>query len=145
MKHRNTISGIILVIAIVAMIAQLQIKQGNEKKYREYLAIQGVYTIGTYSYQPINAASHIPDGVVFFITIDKKKYSICDFDHGLNKQVSNNDFVSTTDLKRGDQFLVLYEKDKPEKATIRLNCPIKDSADFKRYIKIFEEMRQQKK
>jgi len=145
MKHRNTILGIIFVIAIVAMIAQSQIKIGKEKKYREYFAMQGVYAIGTYSYQPINGASHIPDGVVFFITIDKKKYSICDFYEGLNKQVSNNDFVSTTNLKRGDQFLVLYEKDKPEKAIIRLDCPIKDTTDFKRYIKIFEEMRQQKK
>ena len=45
-------------------------------------------------------------------------------------------------LKAGDQFLVLYNEDGEG---IFFNYPIKDSTDFKRYVREFEEMRKQKK
>jgi len=43
---------------------------------------------------------------------------------------------------KGDQFLVLYNKDGE---SIYFDKPIKDSTDFKRYVKEFDEMRKQKK
>lgn len=144
MKHLKTISVIIIVIAIVAMIASSEIKREKEKKYREYLLFHGSYAIGTYKEMAINSASNIPTGIVFSLIVDNKKFSTCDFHFLLDKKVLENDFISDTDLKFGDQFLVLYERKNPKKAIIRLDCPIKDSSDFKNYVHEFEEMRKQK-
>ena len=44
-------------------------------------------------------------------------------------------------IKKGDQFFVIYNDDG---ASIFFDKPIKDSIDFKRYVKEFEEMRKQK-
>ena len=45
-------------------------------------------------------------------------------------------------LIKGDRFFVLYNKNSE---SIYFDRPIKDSTDFKRYVKKFEEMRKQKK
>jgi len=48
-------------------------------------------------------------------------------------------------IKKGDRFLVLYLPEKPKTAIMLFDYPIKDSADFKRYVKKFEQMRKEKK
>jgi hypothetical protein len=45
------------------------------------------------------------------------------------------------EIKKGNQFFVIYNNDG---ASIFFDKPIKDSIDFKRYVKEFEEMRKQK-
>lgn len=43
-------------------------------------------------------------------------------------------------ILEGDQFLVVYNKDG---SMIFFECPIKDSTDFQRYVKEFEQKRKQ--
>ena len=42
------------------------------------------------------------------------------------------------------EFLVLYLPEKPKNAIMLFDYPIKDSTDFERYVKEFEEKRKQK-
>ncbi len=42
---------------------------------------------------------------------------------------------------KGDDFLVLYDKNNPKNAIIKLDYPIKDNSDFERYVKEFWEKR----
>jgi len=49
-----------------------------------------------------------------------------------------------TITKPGKKFLVIYDTENPKESIIRLDYPIKDSTDFRRYVKEFEQMRKQK-
>jgi len=46
--------------------------------------------------------------------------------------------------KPGMKFLVIYDTENPKESIIRLDYPIKDSTDFRRYVKEFEQKRKQK-
>ena len=41
------------------------------------------------------------------------------------------------------KFLVIYDTVNPKESIIRLDYPIKDSTDFRRYVKEFEQKRKQ--
>jgi len=45
--------------------------------------------------------------------------------------------------KPGMKFLVIYDTVNPKESIIRLDYPIKDSTDFRRYVKEFEQKRKQ--
>jgi hypothetical protein len=46
--------------------------------------------------------------------------------------------------KRGSKFLVVYDVNNLKTSIIRLDYPIVDSTDFRRYVKEFKQMRKQK-
>ena len=46
-------------------------------------------------------------------------------------------------VKKGDKYLIVISKDDNEKFIVMFKYPIKDSADFKRYVKKFEQDRLQ--
>jgi len=47
-------------------------------------------------------------------------------------------------VKKGDKYLMLISKDNSKRYVVMFKYPIKDSADFKRYVKEFEQMREHK-
>ena len=75
-------------------------------------------------------------------------YEYSFFDYSKKKHISLFEETGTltpiqkTNIKNGDKFLVIYLL--KEGSLILFDYPIKDSTDFKRYVKEFERMRKEK-
>lgn len=123
-------------IFLIGLIGVFLYFQNWTNKFEKRLLKDGKFAIGTFT-------KHIyPLGRSYS---NKYEYSFSD-DSGNNhskgdsKNLPKGNFRE--EVKEGDQFLVLYNEDGSD---IYFDRPIKDSTDFKRYIKEFEEMRKQKK
>jgi hypothetical protein len=74
------------------------------------------------------------ESVDFFYEIDGQKY----YDRCAIPKKSGV-------VKNGDKYLMLISKEDRAKYIVMFKYPIKDSTDFKRYVKEFEELRKQQK
>ena len=121
------------IIFLVVVIGGIIFFQNLTNKFEKRVLQDSKFAIGTF------------EGFGYAVRAggENYKYSYYNEDKGrvLNEtdQVRMNTQPET--LKPGDQFLVLYNK---EGSGIYFDSQIKDSTDFKLYIKEFEEMRKQK-
>lgn len=46
--------------------------------------------------------------------------------------------------EKGDKYIVLYDKNNPENSLLFLDMPVKDSLDFKKFVKAIEKFRKSK-
>ena len=79
--------------------------------------------------------------VTFSYIVDNTEYEGIDGNCDIDSKEAGSKFYN---VKKGEKYLVFYKQDNPEKSIIRLDYPIKDSTDFKRYVKEFEQMRKEK-
>lgn len=68
--------------------------------------------------------------IVFSYIVNETEYEGKDGRCGLDSEEAGSKFYN---VKKGERYLVFYKKDNPEEAIIRLDYPISDSTDFKRY------------
>ena len=84
--------------------------------------------------------------VMYFFYEDNKKYDVVE--NGLVMNISKKakeEFMSFDKSRKGEKFLVIYEKNNPKNAVLCLDKPIKDSLDFKKYVIEFEKLRKETK
>lgn len=125
MKMKNIISlGLVFLLVVLTFVYR------SHKRNREnlietngYPAIGEVYTFSEYSKGGSN--------IKFKYQINRMHYS------QIGKPIPEW-------LKKGDKFLVLYLEKDPRESILLLDYPIKDSTDFQRYVKEFEQKRKNK-
>jgi hypothetical protein len=110
------------------------------KKERANFSLKGELTIGVIT----NKGKGHSKSVQYEYVINDKHMRGIDPRYDLDPNGSDI-FENKVRSKLGSRFLVVYDAEDPQKSIIRLDYPIKDSADFKRYVQEFEEMRKQKK
>lgn len=123
MKMKSIILTVVFLIILV--FGLFNRKQVREKK--QLIIDVGVFSIGTIK-SISKGGYHSNGGINFYFKLDRI-YSgrISDW--------------PGKGIKKGDQFLVLYLEKDPRKSILLLDKPVKDSTDFKRYVKEFEEKR----
>lgn len=111
----------------------------STKKEREDFSLKGELTIGVIT---IKGRGH-SKLVQFEYVVEDKQLRRGDTKYYLDSGGSDV-FEDKEKSKPGKKFLVIYDANNPKKSIIRLDYPITDSVDFKRYVKEFEQMRKQK-
>jgi len=139
------IDKIVLVILIACLIGGfILIQFGSKKsiKEREFLAFNGGFAIG--AFESRNMSNSSTYSISFNYSVNSKEYHGGDTRCFEDSSEAADAFTNKDKAKPGDKFLVLYNNEKPKKSIIRLDYPIRDSSDFKRYVKEFKQMRKQK-
>lgn len=113
----------------------------KDKKKRERLALTGGFAIG--NYEGRSMSNNRTYSIAYTYLVDSNELRGGDGHCYDDSSKAAEVFTDPQKTKTGDKFLVLYNKDKPKESIIRLDYPIKDSTDFKRYVKEFEQMRKQ--
>ena len=120
---------IVLVICLIIFLIASHDTDINNKARNQYMEENGLYTIGKviwYSEKTVTGESQ-------FIEISYKVM-------GVEHQVSSGYNVPFKDgPKKGERFMAMYLPYEPEKCALLYDCPVKDSTDYKRYIKEFEK------
>lgn len=111
----------------------------SSKKERKDFSLRGELTIGVIT---IKGRGH-SKSVQFEYVVDDKQLRGGDPKYDVDPGGSDV-FEDKEKSKPGKKFLVIYDANNPKKSIIRLDYPITDSVDFKRYVKEFEQMRKQK-
>ncbi|MBN2639140.1 MAG: hypothetical protein JXR65_08645 [Bacteroidales bacterium] len=102
----------------------------------------GKYTVGTVTdyflasgsvISPVTSQPMSPPRIKYSFTVDGKEY-ITTYDALTSK-------VPFDEVSTGSKYLVIYLPENPKKSRMLFNYPIKDSADFKRCVKMFEMTR----
>lgn len=125
--------SIIEFIVVTAVFTGSMIYFNNwENKFEESLIHEGKFAIGTFT------KHKYPSGRG---TSNKYEYTFCDefgkkHYQGDSKNLPKENFRLSVFV--GDRFLVIYNEDGSE---IYFDRPIRDSTDFIKYIKEFEEIR----
>ncbi len=104
----------------------------------------------------LNQHGKLAIGVFIGRTVEDKKTTSVVYDYEVNGQAfKNNDkecfldsdkakdhfYFTKYPLLKGNEFVVLYDSLSPESSIIRLDYPLRDSTDFKSYIRKFQELR----
>lgn len=139
MEHAGKIISTVLFI----IVGFLYFRYDSNKvaKKRENFSINGGYAIGVFESRISTRVTL--DQISFNYSVNSKKY------YGIDSGWTDDSSPGTkssliNSLHSGDWFLVIYDINDPGYAIIRMDRPIKDSSDFKRYVHEFEEMRKQK-
>lgn len=120
----------ILVVLIIFYIWVFRKSSSTRKEYAAAIEKNIGYAIGRY-YSTITSYSR-GGGTSNYINFKIKNTAYWRVKtKGLN--------YSDLDAKRGDQFLVIYDKLDPEICQMLFDYPIKDSTDFKRYLDEFKK------
>ena len=143
MAKSEILAPIIIVVFFVGAIFVVQWGTGKQRIKREVLMQKGGITIGSYNYKTGSGRPTDPSiSVSFSYNIDGKQYKGWDSRFYLDR---NNSRSNVRDAKKGDLFLVLYDKKAPKNAIIHFDYPIKDSTDFNRYVEEIERTRKEKR
>ena len=127
MRINDKIGFVILIGSIVLIYL---IVSNNDKKKHQQLISRGIYAIAEISfYKPRDAR---PSKVRYTFVIKGQIYK--------DSQSSR----IPSEVKVGNKYFLLVNEEDYKKTEIFFNYPIKDSTDFKRYVKEFEEKRKQK-
>lgn len=133
------LSGFLFIILIALLFYYINDSLNYSRKEREDFLLKGNYSIGV-----IKSKSYSkPESISFLYTVNNAEMKGGDTKFYMDKgafEVFNDKEKSKPESK----FLVIYDANNPKKSIIRLDYPIKDSTDFKRYVKEFEQMRKQK-
>lgn len=144
MKMDKVITALFVVFFLGGVIL-IQFGSKKSRVKRDSLALYGGFSIGEFNGRSSSASSKgRTSSIVFSYAIDSKNYKRGDSRCMEDSPKAAIAFTDPDKARPGDKFLVLYDKEDPDRAVIRLDYPIKDSADFKRYVKEFEQMRKQK-
>jgi len=135
MKIKEMIPVILFFIFVIIGFIYLS---KSSIKTRKKILDNGKVTIGTIiRYKKSNHTPGSSSGYEYsFFDYSKKKHI------SLFEKTGNLIPEQKSNIKNGDKFLVIYLL--KEGSLILFDYPIKDSTDFKRYVKEFEEMRKQK-
>lgn len=147
LKHKTMIDNIFTIIVIVGLIFFGTQHRRGRHAYNNKLLQQASYSIGEVSFyrsgrsplvvpKIVNSTGRTP-AIGYHFTLNGETIS--------NKYDAYKADVPTDGVKDGEKYLVLYKKDNPAENRMFFKYPIKDSTDFKRYVKEFEQMRKQKK
>lgn len=137
-KMENIILGIIFIIAVVGY----NVRTKEKEEYQKKLLANASYSIGEVSkYFPqkmriLNGTGKSAN-VEYHFMANAKEY--------INKYEASDAKVPDEGVSVGEKFLVLYLKDNPEESRMFFDYPVKDSTDFKRYVKEFEGMKNKTK
>ena len=117
------------------------IKSSNENSTkRENFAEKGNLAVGI-----IKSKSYSGNrSVSYKFYVENNEFSGGDTRYYMDSNEAYNTFLDNEKSKPGKKFLVIYDENIQKKSIIRLDYPIKDSTDFKRYLKEFEQLRNQK-
>lgn len=128
-----------LIYILVFSLLFLYIFKSSEKNRaeRENFSKNGNLTIGVIKFKSIGNKS-----VSYKYNVENKEFRGGDPRYYMDPNGSDV-FDDEEKSKPGKRFLVIYDINNPKKSIIRLDYPIKDSADFKQYVKEFEQMRKQ--
>lgn len=134
------LSGFLFIIFIALLFYYINDSLNGSRKEREDFLLKGDYSIGVISSKSYSK----PESISFLYTVNNVEMKGGDTKFYMDK----NAFGVFNDKEKsipGKKFLVIYDTNNPKKSIIRLDYPIKDSSDFKRFVQEFEEMRKQKK
>jgi hypothetical protein len=99
---------------------------------------------GSYSIGVISSRSYSkPESISFLYIVNNVELKGGDTKFYMDKNAFEV-FNDKEKSKPGSKFLVVYDVNNPKKSIIRLDYPIVDSTDFRRYVKEFKQMRKQK-
>lgn len=138
----NKITLIIIILFVIGGIVLIQSGKKGKLAKRNLLKEEGGLSIGIFESR--NYSSGRTYSISFSYTVDGKDYRNGDTQCFLDSPKASDAFTNKDLARKKDRFLVLYNKESPKESIIRLDYPVKDSADFKRYVKEFERMRKQK-
>jgi len=137
--------GIILIVILgIGAIIFVKYSDRRSKNEREYLKFNGAFAIGEFTDRSYYSTNGRVSSVGFEYVVNSKKTTGADTRCWQDSPKASEVYIDDKKADVGDKFLVLYDLNKPKKSIIRLDYPIKDSSDFKKYVKEFEEMRKQK-
>lgn len=106
-----------------------------KKKKRADIVANPAYAIGivikyTQAYNPNGPAKYSsPANVVYNFYIGTATYG--------NNYMDGFYQVPDDGVKKGDQYMVIYQKDKPDNNIMLFHYPVKDSSDYNNYINLF--------
>lgn len=134
MQNKLRIFSVILFLLVFILVSKLSNKN---RSHRDTLNKKGWLTIGV-----IRAKSYSGSkSVSYTYRVGKNELKGGDTNYYMDSHEASNIFLDKEKSKLGSKFLVIYDANNPKKSIIRLDYPIKDSTDFKRYVKEFEQMR----
>ena len=146
MKRKIKMTNIFTIVVIVATIVVGVIHRKDKQRYHEELKGSADYYIGevikftsaTSSLAAPKFANRGRNAEIEFFFVSNDKKLVCKYDDWTG-------YIPSRNVIEGDKFLVLHPKGTlSSESRILLDYPIKDSIDFKRYVKEFEQMRKQK-
>ena len=147
LKRNKMIENIFTVLVIAGLII-LGTKHRRERHvYKNKLLHYASYSIGEVSYYRSGRNSLIVPRIANNTgrTPTVEYYFSLNGDTFVNKYDAYKADVPTKGVKEGGKYLVLYNKSNPAENRMFFDYPIKDSTDFKRYVKEFEDMRKRNK
>lgn len=135
----NRLSIIAIVVFLIGGLVIIQSTKKRALSKRNLLFNEGGFAIGTFESR--NLSNGRTYSISFNYTVEKQKYSGGDTRCYLDSPIASDAFTNKDLAKKDDAFLVLYKKTNPDISIIRLDYPIKDSIDFRKYIKEIEQKR----
>ena len=146
LKRKKMIENIFTVLVIAGLIIFGTQHRRERHDYKNKLLQYASYSIGEVSYYRSGRSPLIVPKIVN----NTGRIPTVEYHFSLNGDTVVNKYdaykadVPTDGVKEGEKYLVLYKKDNPAENRMFFKHPIKDSTDFMRYVKEFEQMRKQK-
>ena len=107
---------------------------------RENLNQHGKLAIGVYLGRTVEDSKTA--SVVYEYDVNNQSFQNSDKECFLDSDKAKDHFYFTKyPLLKGNEFVVLYDSLSPESSIIRLDYPLRDSTDFKSYVRKFQELR----
>lgn len=134
---------LLFLIVIALLVIGIENDKSKNVKKRQLLFCKGEFSIGYGVTRTYSNGSLMNIG--FDYTVNGKEYSKLDY---FFTDVDDKDAALEIFGKKSmldEKYLVLYDKDNPKEAIIRVDYAIKDSADFKKHIKHVKLLRTQSK
>jgi len=136
---------IIVILFIGFLIGGFFLIQSGLKKNknkRERLALAGGFAIGAYEGRSMSNNRTYSIAYTYLVNSNELRGGDghCYDDSSEAAEV----FTNPQKTNAGDKFLVIYDTVNPKESIIRLDYPIKDSTDFRRYVEEFEQMRRKR-
>lgn len=129
--------------------------KGNKLNYFLYVVVLLFYiwafynSISTQKEYAMNIEKNIGYAIGGYVrTAVNRSIRATTYYNYINFKIDNRDYHDITikgitygslDAKKGDQFLVIYDKLDPEICQMLFDYPVKDSTDFKRYLNGFKK------
>jgi hypothetical protein len=133
------LSTLLYIIFLVLMFYFVNEIFKNSRKERKDFSLKGELTIGVIT---LKGRGHSKSVQYEYIVKDKQLRR--GDSHYYMDPNGSDIFDDKEKSKEGKKFLVIYDANNPKESIIRLDYPIKDSMDFKLYVKEFEQIRKQK-
>ncbi|MGF7138766.1 hypothetical protein [Roseimarinus sediminis] len=132
MKKKGFIKSNYKILVFIGIIIVGYFINKSSQSIDDEIKQNGKYAIGTFKEFSMSFGHAGGRSLEYFYYDNVGKY-----ENGSNSNIFPDKEKRKT-IFEGDQFLVLYDNDG---SMIFFECPIKDSTDFKRYVKEFEEKR----